>query len=146
VGVDVLTEAVIERPVDVVASFAADPSNVPRWYHNISSVEWLTDPVLAPGSRIAFVAHFLGRRIEYVYEIVEYVPGELLVMRSNGKPFAMETTYTWEDAGAGRTRMTLRNAGEPSGFAAIGAKALAVAMRAANTKDLRQLKAVLEER
>ena len=141
---DVLTETVIERPVDVVASFAADPSNVPSWYRNISRVEWQTDPVVAPGSRIAFVAHFLGRTIEYVYEIVEYVPHERLVMRTAGKPFPMETTYTWQDAGDGRTRMTLRNSGHPKGFAAIGARALAAAMRTANTKDLAQLKAILE--
>lgn len=143
--VSVLTETIIDRPIGVVADFAADPTNVPSWYRNISRVEWLTEPVVAPGSRISFVAHFLGRTIEYVYEIIEFRPHERMVMRSNGKPFPMETTYTWEDAGGGRTRMTLRNAGRPSGFAAVGARAMAAAMRSANTKDLAQLKAVLEK-
>jgi hypothetical protein len=143
-AVDVLTETIIDRPLAIVADYAADPENAPEWYRNISKIEWRSGPPVAPGARVAFVAQFLGRTIEYVYEIVEFRPHERLVMRSNGKPFPMETTYTWEDAGAGRTRMTLRNAGQPSGFAAVGARAMAAAMRSANTKDLAQLKAMLE--
>ena len=58
-------------------------------------------------------------------------------------PFPMETTYSWADTGTG-TRMTLRNRGEPSGFSRLAAPFLAGAMRRANRKDLRRLKAVLE--
>ena len=61
-------------------------------------------------------------------------------------PFPMETTYAWEDAGDGATRMTLRNRGEPSGFAKVGAPLMARAMRRANAKDLRRLKQLLEAR
>jgi hypothetical protein len=56
----------------------------------------------------------------------------------------METTYTWEDAADGATRMSLRNRGEPSGFAAVTAPVMALAMRRANEADLRRLKALLE--
>ena len=145
-AVDVLVETVIERPIAEVSAFAGDPSNAPAWYTNIKSVEWQTPPPMRVGSRLAFVARFLGRRLEYVYEIVEHVPGERLVMQSDGKPFPMRTTYTWEQVGEGQTRMTLRNSGQPSGFAAIGAMAMARAMRRATTKDLARLKALLESR
>ena len=100
--VDVLTETVIRRPVGEVAAFAGDPANAPEWYANIDSVEWQTPPPVAVGSRMAFVARFLGRRLAYTYEVAELVPGERLVMRTADGPFPMETTYTWEplDAGA----------------------------------------------
>jgi uncharacterized protein YndB with AHSA1/START domain len=144
--VDVITEAVIDRPRVEVAGYAADPTHAPQWYANIDSVSWRTLPPVGVGSQMTFVARFLGRRLEYTYEIVDFVPGERLVMRTAQGPFAMETTYTWTDADPGKTRMTLRNRGEPSGFASIAAPMMSRAMRRANTKDLAALKKLLERR
>jgi uncharacterized membrane protein len=142
--VDVLTETVIQRPRDQVAAFAATPENASRWYVNIKSVEWKTDPPLRMGSQIAFVAYFLGRRLAYTYEVIEFLPGERFVMRTAEGPFPMETTYTWESVGPEATRMTLRNRGMPEGFSRIVAPLMAAAMRRANEKDLRRLKRMLE--
>ena len=142
-AVDVVTEAVLDHPRHVVAAFAGDPSNAPRWYTNIDHVEWLTPPPLAVGSRLAFRARFLGRVLEYVYEVVDHEPGRRLIMRTEHGPFPMETPYTWDDTGDGRTRMALRNRGEPSGFAAVTAPAMKAAIRRANRKDLARLAEVL---
>jgi uncharacterized protein YndB with AHSA1/START domain len=144
--VDVRTEIEILRPRGDAASYAVDPDNATAWYENIESVEWKTDPPLAVGSQVAFVARFLGRRLEYTYEIRELVPGERLVMRTADGPFAMETTYAFEDTATGGTRMTLRNRGEPSGFSKVAAPVMAAAMRRANRRDLERLKALLERR
>jgi uncharacterized membrane protein len=144
VPVDVLTQTVIDRPPDQVAAYAGDPSNAPTWYANIKSVDWKTPPPMGVGSRLAFVARFLGRTLAYTYEIVDLVPGRRLVMRTAEGPFPMETTYTWEPAGVGKTRMTLRNRGEPSGFSRVAGPLMAAAMRRANQKDLAKLKTILE--
>ena len=82
--------------------------------------------------------------IDYTYEIVEFVRGRLLVMRTAEGPFPMKTTYTWVPAGNGATRMTLRNRGTPSGFSRLFAPFMATAMRRANRKDLAALRALLE--
>jgi uncharacterized membrane protein len=144
VNVDVLTEIVIARPVEVVAGYASDPSNAPDWYVNIVSVEWKTPPPLRIGSQVEFVARFLGRSLRYTYEFAELVPGERVVMRTDQGPFPMETSYTWEPAPGDRTRMTLRNRGRPAGFSKVMAPIMKPAMRRANRKDLGRLKAILE--
>ena len=143
-GVDVQTDIVIDRPVDVVAAYTTDPSNAPDWYDRIDSVEWESPPPATLGTRVAFVARFLGRRLAYTYEFVDFAPGERLVMRTAEGPFPMETTYTWSETGTGSTRMTLRNRGEPSGFSKAFAPFMVPAMRRANRKDLARLKAILE--
>ena len=142
--VDVLTDVVISRPRDAVAAYAGDPTNAIGWYADIRSVEWRTSPPLDVGSQLDFVAHFLGRRLAYTYEIVELTPGERLVMRTAQGPFPMETTYEWEPIGDGATRMRLRNRGKPSGFSQLAAPFMARAVRRTNRKDLARLKEILE--
>ncbi len=143
-AIDVITETTIARPLDEVAAYVTDQENAPRWYENIVSVEPKTPPPLARGSRFSFVATFMGRRLEYTYEVVEYTPGQRLVMRTEQGPFPMETTYTWEPAGDGATRMTLRNRGEPAGFSKVLAPLMAPAVRRTNRKDLARLKQLLD--
>lgn len=140
---DVTVRIWIARPVADVAAFVSDPVNTPRWYMNIRSIEWETPPPARLGSRMAFVAHFLGRRLAYTYEIVEWVPEVRYVMRTAQGPFPMETTYTWAPVNDG-TEMTLRNRGTPAGFGHLMAPLMAIAVRRATRKDLAALKALLE--
>jgi uncharacterized membrane protein len=145
-AVDVRTEVEIARPRAEVAAYAANPDNATEWYENIVSVEWRSPRPLAVGSRIAFVARFVGRRLSYTYEVAELAEGERLVMRTSDGPFQMETTYEWSDAAGGGTRMTLRNRGDARGLAGVAAPVLSRAMRRANDKDLDRLKSILESR
>jgi uncharacterized membrane protein len=143
-SVDVLTEISIARPAEVVAGYAGDPSNAPTWYENIESAEWQTEPPLRTGAKVAFTARFLGRQLAYTYQVTEFVPAERLVMRTAQGPFPMETTYTWQAVDDNATRMTLRNRGEPAGFARLATPFMAAAIRRANRKDLVRLRRILE--
>jgi uncharacterized membrane protein len=143
VAIDVTTDVEIGRPRNEVAAYASDPDNATAWYANIKAVEWETPKPVRLGSRMAFVARFLGRRLAYVYEVTELVADERFVMSTTEGPFPMETTYTWADAANGATKMTLRNRGEPSGFSRLLAPMMAGAVRRANRKDLARLKRVL---
>ncbi|MBF6075154.1 SRPBCC family protein [Nocardia beijingensis] len=143
-AVDVRTDVVIDRSRELVAAYSADPAHAPAWYSRIHSVTWETEPPLRVGSRMTFVAHFLGGRLTYTYEVVDYTPSVRLVMRTAQGPFPMETTYTWADTPEGGTSMTLRNRGEPKGFRKLAAPVLEAAIRRANRADLARLKELLE--
>lgn len=142
--VDVRTEIDMNVPRETVAAYAMDPDNAVIWYENIKSVTWETPKPLGIGSRFAFVAQFLGRRLAYTYEVRELVSGQRFVMSTSQGPFPMETTYQWEDTQSGGTRMTIRNRGEPSGFSRVAAPMMSRAMHRANNKDLHRLKMILE--
>jgi len=142
-SVDVVVQIDIASPRTEVALYASDPDRAKAWYKNITSVDWITEPPVTVGSRIAFGARFLGRRLSYTYEVTELNPGERFVMSTVDGPFPMETTYEWTDVGVA-TRMQLRNRGTASGFSAFVAPFLTGAMRRANRKDLGRLKAILE--
>jgi hypothetical protein len=122
--VDVTTQVDVDRPRSEVAAFAADPDNATTWYTNIKSVRWETPKPVRIGTRVAFESRFLDRRLASTYEIREMQPGTRLVMSTDEGPFPMETTYSWHDTPSGGSHMTLRNRGEPAGFASIAAPLL----------------------
>jgi uncharacterized membrane protein len=143
--VDVITDILISAPLERVVSYAADPDHAPEWYVNIKSVEWQTEKPLKVGSRIAFVAHFMGKELSYTYEVTELSKNRM-VMRTAQGPFPMETTYTWEEVNGDTTRMTLRNKGNPTGFSKLFSPFMSYMMRKANQKDLASIKRILEKR
>ena len=142
--VDVTVTVQIDRPLTEVEGYAGDPTNAPAWYRRIGSVEWVTDPPAAQGSRMTFCARFLGRDLRYTYEIVELRAGETLTMRTSEGPFPMNTVYTWSAVDADSTVMTLRNHGTPTGFSKLTAPLMSFAMRRAMKQDLAALKRILE--
>lgn len=144
--VDVITEIAIECPRAVVAANGRGSDQCARLVREYAVGGVADRSPLRVGSRMAVVAHFLGRRLAYAYEVAEIVLDERLVLRTADGPFPMETTYVWESLGDGRTRMALRNRGTPTGFGNIAAPFLSAAMRGANCKDLARLKEILEAR
>jgi carbon monoxide dehydrogenase subunit G len=142
-SVDVTVEREIARDRPAVAGFVMDPANDTRWIKALGSVRTLGDGPVRPGTRVERVASFLGRRIEYVNEIVELVPDERLVMRSVKAPFPMEVRYELQDEGDG-TRMRIRATGDATGFYRIAGPLLAAAVRRGIEKDLDELEKVLE--
>ncbi len=142
---DVRVEARIDRPRPVVARYATDWRNDPVWIGAIGDARLVTDAPFGIGSRVARVVTFLGRRMEYVNEVVELEPDARLVMRSVKGPFPMTVTYEFEDADRG-TLMRIRAQGDASGFYRLAGPVLSRAVKRSIAGDLARLKAALESK
>ena len=143
--IDVTATSTIGRPRAEVAAFLRDPANDTSWIGGLRSARLLTAAPVAVGSRVERVASFLGRRVEYVNEITE-LTGDRLAMRSVRSPFPMRVTYGHRPASDGATEVSVRVEGDAGRYDALLTPLLGVAVRRSITRDLRNLKRVLEGR
>jgi hypothetical protein len=144
-SLDVTATVRIRRRVPEVAAYMIDARHDPEWIGGVREVHILSDGALEPGSRVARVARFLGRRIEYVNEIVALDPERCLDMRSVVAPFPMRITYTFAP-GDGGTTVSNRVRGDVRGFFALLGPVLAPLVRRSVQRDLERLREVLEAR
>ena len=144
-SIDVTAELPIRRPLPEVAAYMIDPAHDPEWIGGVREVRMETPPPLVVGSRVGRVAHFLGRRVEYVNEVTELDPDRVLDMRSVRAPFPMRVTYSFEavDGGAA-TIVRNRVRGAPGRFFALFGPLLAPQVKRSVQKDLERLRDVLE--
>ena len=101
-SVDITARVHIAREPAAVGAYMTDPANDPRWIGGLREAELLGEPPVAVGSRVRRVAYFLGRRVEYVNEVVA-LDATTLDMRSVQAPFPMHITYRFEPAADGGT-------------------------------------------
>src|SRR5436190_1343885 len=113
---DLTVDIAIDAPRDRVAAYALDYTNDPDWIGAIREARLVTDPPFGVGAQVERIGSFLGKRIEYVNEVVELDPDRRLVMRSVKAPFPMTVTYEFDDEPGRGTRMRIRTQGDASGF------------------------------
>jgi len=141
VSIDITAEVAIRRPLGEVAAYMIDPANDPTWIGGVREVRMETPPPLQVGSRVARVAHFLGRRVEYVNEVTALDEARVLDMRSVKAPFPMRVTYSFEPTdGGAETIVRNRVRGAPGGFFAVFGPLLAPLVKRSVQKDLERLR------
>ena len=143
-SIDVVAEVHVRHPRARVAAYMSDPANDSEWIGGLREARLLGDGPLREGSRVARVASFLGRRVEYVNEITTLEPGSVLEMRSVKAPFPMHITYTFEERDGGTlVRNHVRGGG---GLLSLGSPVFAPVVKRSVQKDLERLRDVLEAR
>jgi hypothetical protein len=135
-SVDITATVHVGRDPAAVAAYMTDPANDLQWIGGLREVELLGEPPVRVGSRVRRVASFLGRRVEYVNEILA-LDDRTLDMRSVKAPFPMHITYRFEPAPEGGTTVSNRvRGGGPRLFNPL--------VRRNVQRDLERLRDVLE--
>jgi uncharacterized protein YndB with AHSA1/START domain len=143
-GIDVSAEVTIRRPRPEVTAYMTDPSHDPEWIGGIRRAKLLGEGPVGVGSQVEREASFLGRKIEYVNQIVRLDEG-VLEMRSVVSPFPMEITYTFEDRDGG-TLVRNHVRGGSRGLFSLASPLMAPMVRRNVKKDLERLRDLLERR
>ena len=110
-SIDVSCAVTIERDRPAVVAYVEDATHDTQWIRALRSVEPLSPGPLAKGSRVKRTAAMMGRQMDYVTEVIEHQPGRRVAMATVSGPFPALVTYTFEDAGPARARVTIRNQG-----------------------------------
>lgn len=148
------TSAAVEVAVPAQDAFAfvADATNNPRWQKGMVDCTWLADePPIGVGSRYRQHARFMGRDVRSIFEVTEYVDGQVIAARTlrvdeggvaGGFPITFRRSV--EPVGEGRCRVRTVVTGEPGRFFGLAAGPLAWMVRRSIRGDYQRLVGVLE--
>jgi uncharacterized membrane protein len=142
-ALDETAEVPISRPAAEVAAYMFDPANDPAWIGGIKEVEPLSATPAAVGSRVRRRATFLGRRIDYVMEVVAHDPGRRLALHAVEAPMPMDVTYEVEPAPDGAVAR-VRVQGDASGLYRLASPLMSAQVSRSIDGDVRRLKRILE--
>jgi len=144
-ALDVRRERVIGLPPERVASYAMDWRHDHEWTQGIKTAE-LTKPAgdggFGLGAQVTRTAYFLGKRIDYVLEVVGYEPPAMLDMKSVAGPMPMHVTYRFERYDGG-TLASIRVRGDASVYYKVAGPLMSLMVGHNLGKDLRDLDAHL---
>ncbi len=143
--IKVQTEIIINKPIEEVSTFSADPSNSMQWNSNLISIQWKTPKPIQLNSKIAFKAKFLGRLLCYTYEVVLFEENKKMILKSKEGPFLITTTYSWTSIDENTTLMKIENQGNPNGFFKLINPLMPFLIKKSNNKSLKKLKDILEK-
>lgn len=86
----------IYRPLSQVFAFVTTPENDFHWqYGTLMSVK-ISKGEMGTGALFRAVGHFMGRRMESVYEVTEFEPNQRYGFKSLSGPMDLCSSYTFE--------------------------------------------------
>lgn len=139
---DVRVETRVARSPEDVAAYMFDPQHDPEWITGIEHVDPPTVP-LGVGTETHRLAKFMGRRIDYVLKVVEFIPNRLVVMESVRAPFPMGVTYAVDPDSSG-ARVSLRVTGGYGLLMRLAKPIMSRQIERSLEADLRHLRGRLE--
>ena len=86
----------IYRPLEQVFAFVATPENDFHWQYGTLTSAKISKGAMGVGGLFRAVRHFMGQRMESVYEVMEFEPNKRYGFKSLSGPIDSYTSYTFE--------------------------------------------------
>ncbi len=106
---------VINRSKDVVLNYVSNYENEPYWVIEVRETKKTSEGPIGLGTRFSDEVRFLGQRLLITYEITEYEPDKMVVIKTISGPILFEAAEIFEDVNGG-TRFNAVVRAYPSGF------------------------------
>jgi uncharacterized membrane protein len=113
--IEVEHSIVVPRSVDKVFSFLSNFEQDPHWQSGILEAKQTPQGSTLVGTTIRQVRQFLGRRLDYTGEVIEYEKNKKIWVKSISGPYPFEGGYTLEPVDGG-TQVTFLLRVQPSGI------------------------------
>lgn len=134
----------IERPLEEVFAFVADPLNDERWTPAVEETRKTSEGPFGVGTTFESVFRLLGRRFEASFEIAEYEQNRKVVLKPpTSGPVQLRGTRSAE-ASPGGTRLTITVEGRSGGFFGVADPVFARLAQRPLKAALANLKSLLE--
>jgi hypothetical protein len=134
----------VERPVEEVFAFTADPNNDALWLSATLETEQTSEGPVGVGATFRNTTKFLGRRFDTSYEMTENEPLHRQCYRVTSGPIPGEICYLFEPTDGGSTRFTQIFEAEVGGFFRLAEPLVARAIRRQMEADMATMKDLLE--
>lgn len=133
----------IIKPQSETFAFISNFENNPIWQKGMQQCTIITPGVFGIGTQYQQVAKFLGKHIISKFEVIEYIPGNLVKATSLEGSFPITFTRTVEgDEHISRVKAKIE--GDPKGFFKIAQPLMQWMVNRTIQQDYKRLKKILE--
>lgn len=134
----------LNRPVDQVFAFLADPAKQPSWQSNLIEIEQLTEGPMRVGTRIREVRRLGRRPTAYQAEVIVFEPNKHFSLRVITGP-RVTLTYAFE-AEEGGTRLRYQFVMRTGGMMRVLEPLIVRSLRKQTSSDFEKLRDILERK
>ena len=94
--IDLISTTTIHRPVRQVFDFISTAENDIQWQYGALASFQITKKPIGLGTLFSSLGHFMGRRLQGKFEVIEYEPNKKYGFRSLSGTIQLQTLYTFE--------------------------------------------------
>ena len=142
---EVSLSTIINRPSEDIFAVLTNLENDLKWRSEWVDARKTTESPIGIGTRFSLFAKAFGRRIETVYETIQYEPNRIVGWKAMSGPIPLTFQRSFESIEGG-TLLTIRYQAELRGFMKLAMSFMIGSVKKQHEGDLRKLKELMESR